>query len=239
MTLYVRVRNLIRRAIGSFSRFDDLHTLYDPSGKDILDFGWAGDGDRARDLVRRGARRVVGFDLWWDEADVERVTRLARAAGVADRVEFGLADPYSTPYADHSFDVVVGHNIITHLDLERALPELRRLLRPGGRAVFVEPLAHNPVLRAGRALTRRVESEPGHPLTESDWELCAREFPGFQHTERELSTIPLMPLNLLLPAGAQRALARVAWRLDDRLMARFPRLRKHARLTFLVLEQRV
>lgn len=236
MSAYKQVRNLIGRAVGSFSRYGDLDTLYDPSGATALDFGWAGDGIRARQLVERGATKVVGFDLWWKEDDIERVTELARQAGVADRVEFCLADPYATGFADHSFDLIVGHYILSHLELERALPEIRRILKPGGRAVFAETLAGNPFLRLGRALTHKLEAEPGRPLTEEDWATCARYFTGFEHEERELTTIPLMPLNLLLPVGAQRRLARFAWGLDERLMKRFPRLRRYARLTFLILK---
>jgi SAM-dependent methyltransferase len=234
---YARVRGLIRRAIGSFSRIGDLETLYDPPDHDILDYGWAGDGDRAVALIGRGARSVAGFDLWWTEEDLGRVDGLMRSAGVEGQTDFRLADPYATPFADESFDIVVGANILLHLDLERALREIHRVLRPGGRGVFVEPLARNPLLRAGRELTRSTRTDDARPLTEDDWALCARYFPGFEHTERELSTIPLMPLNLLLPVGAQDHLARRAWALDERLMARQPRLRKYARLTFLVLNR--
>ncbi len=233
---YVRVRELVRRAIGSFSRFGDLDSLYEPRERDILDYGWAGDGDRALALLGRGARSVAGFDLWWSQDDLARVGELMRAAGVQQHVDFRLADPYATPFADDSFDIVIGASILHHLELHRALTEIRRVLRPGGRAVFVEPLAHNPIMRLGRLLTRSARSDAGRPFTEHDWLLCARHFDEFDHTERELSTIALMPLNLVLPARAQDRLARRAWALDKRLMERFPRLRKHARLTFLLLQ---
>jgi SAM-dependent methyltransferase len=212
LSTYKKVRNVIGRAVGSFSRYGDLDTLYDPAAAVALDFGWAGDGIRASQLVKRGATKVVGFDLWWKESDVERVTELARLAGIADQTEFCLADPYATGFADDSFDLIVGHYILSHLDLERALAEIRRILKPGGRAVFAET------------------------LSEKDWATCARYFSGFEHEERELTTIPLMPLNLFLPAGAQERLARFAWGLDERLMKRFPRLRRYTRLTFLILQ---
>jgi SAM-dependent methyltransferase len=233
---YARVRELVRRAVGRFSRFGDLDTLYDPTGRDILDYGWAGDGDRAVALIERGAGSVAGFDLWWTEADLERVGQLMRIAGVEESVDFRLADPYATPFADDSFDIVIGASILHHLDVDRALAEIRRVLRPGGRGVFVEPLAHNPLMRLGRLLTRSAGSDTGHPFTDQDWALCARHFRDFEHIERELSTVPLMPLNLFLSAGAQERLAQRAWTLDERLMARFPGLRKYARLTFLLLE---
>jgi hypothetical protein len=73
-------------------------------------------------------------------------------------------------------------------------------------------------------------------LTKADWQLCADAFPSFWHREVELTTIPLMPLNLFLPRAWQESLARRMRRLDDWLMARFPQLRPYARITFLVFE---
>ncbi|HEY2603733.1 MAG TPA: class I SAM-dependent methyltransferase [Thermoleophilaceae bacterium] len=233
---YSRVRELIRRGIGGFSRYGDLDTLFDPRDRNVLDYGWAGAQKRYLSLIERGARQVAGIDLWWTQEDLDQVHKEVQDEGVADRVDFRLSDAYSTPFADDSFDIVVGGSILHHLDLERALPEIRRVLRPGGRAVFVEPLAHNPILRAGRVLTRKVRSEDGRPFSESDWERCANYFPDFEHVERELSTIPLMPLNLMLSPRRQEGLARKVWAFDERIMERYPRLRKHARITFLVLK---
>jgi len=54
-----------------------------------------------------------------------------------------------------SFDVVVGQATMHHLahDLERASLEFSRILKPGGRCVFIyEPLGHNPLFAAVRAI---------------------------------------------------------------------------------------
>jgi hypothetical protein len=102
--------------------------------------------------------------------------------------------------------------------------------------VFVEPLAHNPLLRLGRALTPMARTRDEHPLTVHDWATCAAIFPGFRHFERELLTVPLMPLNLVLPERGRRKLAGRVKAADARALERAPRLRRYARVTFLVLE---
>jgi ubiquinone/menaquinone biosynthesis C-methylase UbiE len=48
------------------------------------------------------------------------------------------------PYRDGAFDAVYGSSVLHHLDLDRALAEVARVLRPGGLAVFTEPNIVNP-----------------------------------------------------------------------------------------------
>jgi ubiquinone/menaquinone biosynthesis C-methylase UbiE len=230
---YDRVRGLISRAIGAFSSYGELESAYDPRGLEVLDYG-CGRGEQAVALLERGAGRVTGFDL--SEAEVAAARARVEANGYASRATFLVADAHRTGFPDASFDLVVGRSILHHLDVDVALAEIRRILRPSGTAVFVEPLAHNPLLRLGRRLTPSARTVDEHPFTEEDWARCAAAFPGFRHFERELVTIPLMPLNLALPPRAQQRLAVWAHRLDRRLMQRFPSLRKHARLTFLILQ---
>jgi ubiquinone/menaquinone biosynthesis C-methylase UbiE len=229
---YQRVRHWITRAIGEFDRENDVQDYYDPRDQEVLDYG-CGEGRLTFDLLRKGARYVTGIDV--SEVRVDAARRRADHLGVADRCRFVTADAHATGFPDASFDLVVGTDVLHHLDLERALREIRRVLRPGGRAVFVEPLAHNPILRLGRFLTPSGRTPDEHPFTVEDWRLCASIFTSFSHSERELVTIPLMPLNLILPRGGQRAMARWARRTDDRLLERYPKLGKYARVSILVL----
>lgn len=229
---YETARNLIGRSIGAFSSYGELEMTYDPRGKRVLDYG-CGRGDDALRLLDNGAAHVTGFDI--SDAEIEHARQAARAAGYEERTHFVVADAHATPFADDAFDVIRGNSILHHLELERALHELRRILAPGGRAVFVEPLAHNPLLRLGRALTPMARTEDEHPFTSADWETCKAVFPGFTHFERELITVPLMPLNLALPANARSRLAERVKAADLRAVRR-PRLRRYARLTFLILQ---
>ena len=59
------------------------------------------------------------------------------AAALGFDVEGRVADAESIPYPDDSFDLVVGHAVLHHIpDVELALREVLRVLKPGGRFVF-------------------------------------------------------------------------------------------------------
>src|SRR3954451_10105127 len=83
--------------------------------------------------------------------------RNAAALGLA--VETAACDATELPFADESFDLVLGHAVLHHLpDLDRAFAEFLRVLRPGGTLLFAcEPsrtrdriaaLPKRPALRA-------------------------------------------------------------------------------------------
>jgi SAM-dependent methyltransferase len=57
-------------------------------------------------------------------------------------VERGNAE--ASPYPAGHFDAVYGSSILHHLELDAALAEAHRVLRPGGRVVFAEPNILNP-----------------------------------------------------------------------------------------------
>lgn len=92
-----------------------------------------------------------------------------------------VADAESIPYDDESFDLVVGHAVLHHIpDVELALREVLRVLRPGGRFVFAgepTPVGDWYARRLGRltwAVTTRAASVPrlrdrwGRPAEELD-----------------------------------------------------------------------
>jgi ubiquinone/menaquinone biosynthesis C-methylase UbiE len=66
---------------------------------------------------------------------VEAAVRNGTALGLD--VDGRVADAESIPYDDESFDLVVGHAVLHHIpDVELALREVLRVLKPGGRFVF-------------------------------------------------------------------------------------------------------
>lgn len=230
---YRQLRAIIWRAIGPFNRNGEIADTYDPVGKRILLYG-CGPANEAAGLLRAGAASIAGIDI--SDGEIEVAWRQAREGGFEDRVDFRAGDAHQTGFPDAAFDLIIGYGVLHHLEVPRAVREVRRLLAPGGRAVFLEPLAGNPLLRLGRLLTPAARTKDEHPLTPRDWQYCAEVFPNFSHREVELTSILLMPLNLVIKRSWQEALVRYVKRLDDWLLGRFPRLRPMARMTHLILE---
>ena len=74
----------------------------------------------------------------------------ANAAALDLEVETVVADAEELPFADATFDLVLGHAVLHHIpDLNRAAAEFARVLRPGGTVAFCgEPSAHGDQIAA-------------------------------------------------------------------------------------------
>ncbi len=143
----------------------------DCAGRKVLEYG-CGVGSHAFRLAENGAD-VTGIDI--SSVAIAKAGERARELGLTN-VGFEEMDAESMAFPSETFDMVVGTAILHHLDLPIAMNELARIMRPGGRAVFMEPLAHNPALRIFRNLTPRWRTEDEHPLTRGDIDLMRRRF---------------------------------------------------------------
>ena len=92
--------------------------------------------------------KAIGIDIWSGTEipgnSPKRAYANAQIEGVRDKVEFKTGNVLSIPFPDNSFDVVTSSSVINNLhgDSEKlkALEEIYRVLRPGGRLLLVEPL---------------------------------------------------------------------------------------------------
>lgn len=104
-------------------------------GKLVLDAG-CGSGEMSIYLAQHKAR-VVGVDVSRNLLSFGDVS--ARTSSVSNRVDFGQMSLYDLAFSDGAFDIVFGSAILHHLDLDRAVPEIARVLKGDGVAVFIEP----------------------------------------------------------------------------------------------------
>jgi arsenite methyltransferase len=123
-----------------------LDTLSWTGAEQVLDVGCG------RGLMLLGAAkrlrggRAVGIDLWRREDLGQNrpgaVWTNAALEGVADRIALETADMRALPFADASFDLVLSqaavHNLSQATDRARALREISRVLRPGGRLLLAD-----------------------------------------------------------------------------------------------------
>jgi SAM-dependent methyltransferase len=81
--------------------------------------------------------QVIGVDL--DAGQVEVARKVAHDRGVHN-LRFEAASVYQLPFPDNSFDAVFSHALFEHLsEVQAALQEIRRVLRPGGVAALSSP----------------------------------------------------------------------------------------------------
>jgi SAM-dependent methyltransferase len=141
-------------------------------GHDVVEFG-CGPGSAA---LRLGsvARSVLAIDL--SPVAIELARARGERVGLPPSVVFAQMNAEALDVPDASVDLVCGSGVLHHLDLEHAYAEAARVLRPTGRAVFHEPLAHNPLLEWYRNRTPEERTVDEHPLRVDDLERARRHF---------------------------------------------------------------
>lgn len=185
-------------------------------GARVVEVG-CGQESSAFRLAQRGCN-VVAIDI--SQVAIDDARREALRRGVQD-VRFERMDAENLNFARESIDLVCGTGILHHLELGAAVREIDRVLRKGGRAVFLEPLGHNPLVNAFRRLTPGLRTPDEHPLTVADLELLAAAFPLTRVRYVALLALLAAPL-LWLPASD--ALLRLLHRADGALLGACPGL---------------
>lgn len=92
---------------------------------------------------------VEGIDI--SDRAVETARIAAEQYSLTARARFSVQPGESLIFPDESFDIVVGVNVLHHMDIPAAIPEMSRVLKRGGIAIFKEPLStprRDRVLRA-------------------------------------------------------------------------------------------
>lgn len=171
--------------------YDYVSKLYRDCGQRLLSFG-CGTGADALRYAKMGYD-CCGFDL--SAAAIDVANRSAARYGLQSRCRFSVQPAEQLDYPSEQFDIVVGVDILHHVDVERAIPEVHRVLKPGGVGVFREPLATpwRDRLRDTRLIRRLIPKgtkslrkklnygprEGEHTLGEADFTLLRQYFGGF------------------------------------------------------------
>ena len=160
--------------------------------KIILEIG-PGRG-RDTEAFARGGGRIIALDV--SSRSLELARERLSAAGFADRVFCVIGDAARMPFRNRAFDLTFSRFVIAHVDTAALGPELARVLRPGGRAVMVEPLAGNPLARLYRrfAATGCRETAPRYVRLGAVRAMAASFPRGWRHREFYLVSIAALAL---------------------------------------------
>ena len=95
---------------------------------------------------------------------------------------------------------MVGNGILHHLDLPICLNEINRVLKPGGFALFKEPLAANPFLKVFRFFTPQARTIDEKPLDSTDllniaktWNVQSRYYGMLSASVAVITSVLLRP----------------------------------------------
>jgi len=160
------------------SSYDFLRSFLNKEGRDkkILDYG-CGMGVHLDWLAEIGSK-VVGIDL--SQESLRLAEKRIEKQGLKGKVELLAMDCEKMDFEDASFDIVFDGGTFSSLDIEKALLEIRRVLKPNGFLIGIETLGHNPLLNLKRKLNqlrgKRTKWAAEHILTIKDLKKMERIF---------------------------------------------------------------
>ena len=161
-------------------------------GKKILDFA-CGNGENGVYAATAGAD-CTGIDI--SPEGVANSNKNAEKFGVDDHCRFVTMDGENMTFADNTFDLGVEYGALHHVELDKALSELARVLKPGGEMICVEALRHNPLIHWYRRRTPhlRTEWEVDHILGVESLKIMRKYFDKVEVRFFHLTALALVPL---------------------------------------------
>jgi 2-polyprenyl-3-methyl-5-hydroxy-6-metoxy-1,4-benzoquinol methylase len=191
-------------------------------GKKVLDIG-SGHGSTALKLAQQGAI-VTSVDI--APKLIEGCKHRAQINNFP--VDFMVMDASNMNFEPEIFDIVLGFRTIHHLqDIKKFFADSKRLLKPSGFVIVVEPQKYNPFVEFGRNFIKNdVESRTSteHPITPSDIKSMKDIYSKVETSEFEFLVSGLLFLNMIKLNFLFKLLLR-PFMLIDRFLRKIPVLK--------------
>lgn len=138
-----------------------LKSLGNIEHKKILEVG-CGCGEASIYFAKQGAC-VTAIDS--SSGMIELTKKVAAVHNV--QVDTIVCSAEELLFPDNSFDIVYAANVIHHIDMEKTLKEVKRVLVDGGVFVCWDPVKYNPAINIYRKLAKGVRTVDEHPIDKS------------------------------------------------------------------------
>ena len=161
-----RFENIFYKALHNM--YEDFNLLvYEKANKKIvLDYG-CGIGSVTEKVAKLNPEKLVGIDI--SEISINKAIESAKDLKL--HIEYSVDNCENLKLTENTFDLVFGSGILHHLNVEKAMSEIRRVLKDSGEMVFLEPLGTNPLINLYRKLTPNSRSVDEHPFIKKDFDL--------------------------------------------------------------------
>ena len=166
-----RFENIFYKAL--YNMYEDFSacTLKKAKNKIVLDYG-CGIGSVTQKIATLKPSKLFGIDI--SEISISKAIENAKNLNL--QINYSVDNCEETKFKAETFDLVFGSGILHHLDLEKSLVEINRILKKGGEMVFLEPLGANPLINFYRKLTPKSRSKDEHPFLKKDFNFISSLF---------------------------------------------------------------
>ena len=166
-----RFENIFYKAI--YNSNEDFFTYLEDNSRnsEILDYG-CGIGSFTEKIIKYNPKKIIGIDI--SEVSIDKAKKKAEELKI--NIDYRVDNCEKTSFDNNSFDIVYGTGIIHHLQTEKCLNEIYRILKSNGNLVFIEPLGTNPIINLYRKLTPNSRSKDEHPLVNQDFKYINKKF---------------------------------------------------------------
>ncbi|MEM7468155.1 MAG: class I SAM-dependent methyltransferase [Pseudomonadota bacterium] len=202
------------------------HVISACRDKALLELGCGPSG--STHLWHRSGAKVTGIDI--SPEGIKKAVKTAEEKNLD--IAYHAMNAERTEFPDNSFDLTVGMGIIHHLELHTCYKELARILKPGGSAIFMEPLGHNPLVNLYRYVTPSLRTEDEHPLLLQDIELAKNYFDEVTPEYYQLCSLAAFPFR---KTDLFETVSSKLERFDQALFEIVPYLKRHAWVCILKL----
>lgn len=157
----------------------------------VLDFA-CGNGENSIYVAQLGSK-VDAIDI--SPEGISNARDLSSSLGLQQLCTFHVMDGENMTFPNNTFDIAVEYGALHHVELDTALKELSRVLKPAGEMICIEALRHNPLIHAYRKRTPhlRTQWEVDHILGVESLAIIKKYFSSVNVRFFHLTSLALVP----------------------------------------------